>query len=213
MNYFAHGWQFIHEPYFLAGTAVPDWLCVADRKVRVRKKQAAQWDNHTDICLSALARGICQHHSDDGRFHQTRAFTELSLDFTARIRRLLPAEDGCRPWFLGHITVELLLDAALAERQPDRLIAYYAALRQIDWTVVEQAVNRMAVRPTNRLAAFISLFCREQFLWDYGDDGKLLMRLNQVMHRAGLPMLRECFVELLPGMRHAVRQRADELLS
>ena len=39
MNYFAHGHRFVDDPYFLAGTAVPDWLSVVDRKVRVRAAQ------------------------------------------------------------------------------------------------------------------------------------------------------------------------------
>ena len=33
MNYFAHGVRFLEDPYFLAGTAVPDWLSVVDRRV------------------------------------------------------------------------------------------------------------------------------------------------------------------------------------
>ncbi len=38
MNYFAHGYRFIDDPYFMAGTALPDWLSVADRRVRIRPK-------------------------------------------------------------------------------------------------------------------------------------------------------------------------------
>jgi hypothetical protein len=212
MNYLAHGWRFTGDPYFLAGTAVPDWLCVADRRVRVRSKRAAQWLDHADKRTAALARGICQHHADDGWFHQTRAFAELSLEFSALIRRALPPDEGFRPWFLGHILVELLLDAALIEQHSRRLAAYYAALDEVEAAEVEQAVNRMAVQPTGRLAAFISLFRRERFLWDYTDDGKLLERVNQVMRRAGLPLLPASVVELLPAMRLAVRERSGELL-
>ena len=32
MNYFAHALPFLDRPYFVAGTAVPDWLTVADRR-------------------------------------------------------------------------------------------------------------------------------------------------------------------------------------
>ena len=48
MNYFAHGWQFTDDPYFLAGTAAPDWLCVADRGVSLRSKNAAAWIGDDD---------------------------------------------------------------------------------------------------------------------------------------------------------------------
>ena len=212
MNYFAHGWQFTDDPYFLAGTAAPDWLCVADRAVRVRSKSAAVWISDDDSRVAAFARGICRHHADDQWFHESRAFVEMSLDFSARIRRALPPDEGFRPWFLGHILVELLLDAALVEERPQRLTAYYRALAEVDAAAIEMAVNRIAARSTDRLAGFISLFCRERFLWDYCDDGKLLVRLNQVMHRVRLPALPESFLELLPAMRIAVRRRKIELL-
>ena len=212
MNYLAHGWRFIDDPYFLAGTAVPDWLCVADRQVRVRTKRAVEWIGVTDATIAAVARGICQHHADDRWFHQTRAFTELSLDFSRRIRMVLPADEGFRPWFLGHILVELLLDAALFEQEPDRLTGYYAAIARVDAVVIETAVNRIALQPTQRLRDFIALFRRERFLYDYADDGKLLVRLNQVMRRVRLPALPLTFVELLPAMRDAVRQWQSELL-
>jgi hypothetical protein len=211
MNYLAHGWRFTDDPYFLAGTAVPDWLCVADRGVRVRSKRAAEWTGDCDVETAAVARGICQHHADDRWFHETRSFAELSLDFSRRIRAVLPADEGFRPWFVGHILVELLLDAALIEQSPDRLTAYYAALQDVDASVVQCAVNRMAARPTDRLACFVSLFCRERFLYDYADDGKLLVRLNQVMQRVRLPELPLSFVELFPAMRDDVRQRVVEL--
>jgi hypothetical protein len=211
MNYLAHGWQFTGDPYFLAGTATPDWLCVADRSVRVRAKSAVAWSNDDDPKLAAIARGICRHHADDSRFHASRAFVELSVDFSRRIGRALPADAGFRSWFVGHILVELLLDSALAEEQPQRLTAYYGALAQVDMAAIETAVNRIAARPTDRLAGFISVFCRERFLWDYRDDGKLLVRLNQVMRRVRLPALPGSFVELLPAMRSAVRARRREL--
>ena len=32
MNYFAHALPFFDRPYFVAGTAAPDWLAAADRQ-------------------------------------------------------------------------------------------------------------------------------------------------------------------------------------
>ena len=212
MNYLAHGWRFTDDPYFLAGTAVPDWLCVVDRRVRVRSKQAAEWVACGDGVISSIARGICQHHADDHQFHSARAFAELSLDFAARVRRAYPAGEGLRSWFLGHILVEMLLDATMIEQHPQRLHAYYAVLSESDPTTIERVVSDLATRPTTLLAQFIPLFRRERFLWDYLDDGKLLVRLNQVMRRVRLPRLPPSFVELLPAMRAAVRDDWIELL-
>lgn len=212
MNYFAHGRAFTGEPYFLAGTATPDWLSVIDRKMRARSKLAEPFIHDRDPRIAQLARGIQRHHADDAWFHQTAAFSELSLAFTVQIRDLLPPDDGFRPSFLGHILVELLLDATLVEDDPPRLDAYYAALASLDAEVVQAGVNAMATKTTDRLTLLLPRFLRERFLYDYLQDAKLLTRLGHVMQRIGLPPLPAQLAELFPAMRRAVRMRQGELL-
>lgn len=213
MNYFAHGHPYVDDPWFLLGTAVPDLLNVADRGVRVRSKHAATWCDDADPRVAAIARGIVRHHADDAWFHETRAFSDLSLDFTVRVRDALGNDAGFRPSFLGHILVELLLDAALMAEDPARMTAYYAAWESVDPSVVESAVNRMAARPTERLTYVVGMFARERFLWDYADDGRLWFRLNQVMRRVGLPQLPREVSHLFASARQAVAARRDCLLA
>ena len=212
MNYFAHGRDSIDDPYFLTGTAVPDWLSVVDRGMRAKSKSAKLYLDHEDKRVSALAAGIVRHHHDDRWFHRTRAFAELSLQFTERVRDVLPGDDGFRPSFLGHILVELLLDAELIAEDPDRLDAYYAAFDQIDVQFVANTINSMATRQSDRLVGLIPLFCSERFLYDYVQDEKLLWRLNHVMRRVKLPRLPDQFLDILPNARQCVHERRGELL-
>ena len=212
MNYLAHGWRFAEQPYVLAGTAVPDWLSVIDRKMRARGKTAALFVDDSDENLAALARGIARHHRDDEWFHQTTAFNELTLAFTLQIRDVLPADDGFRPSFLGHILIELLLDATLTEEEPARLDRYYAALSQADPKFLQTAINRLSTRQSDKVAYLVTRFLQERFLYDYLEDGKLLVRLNHVMRRVGLPQLPGDLKMLFPAMRDAVRNRRHELL-
>jgi hypothetical protein len=213
MNYLAHGWRFANDPYFLAGTAAPDWLSVIDRKTRLRSRTAAGFVNDADPVLAAVARGVMQHLADDAWFHATPAFNELNLAFALEIRDSLPGDEGFRPSFLGHILVELLLDRALTEEQPQRLDDYYTALAALDPTATQAAIDRLATRPTERVAGLIPRFIAERFLYDYLDDGKLLTRLNHVMRRVGLTQLPESLAELFPPMRQRVRERMWELLT
>jgi hypothetical protein len=213
MNYFAHGRHFVDDPYFLAGTAVPDWLNVVDRRVRVRSHHAQACVDAADPCTARVAAGIVQHCADDAWFHGTRAFAELSLALCGVLREQLPDDEGFRPHFLGHILVEILLDAELIADDPRRLEAYYAALDGLDAVAVAAAVDTIAPRPVGNLGTFIGLFSRERFLFDYGDDGKLLFRLNQVMRRVGLPLLPAAAAETLAALRPLVRARKDELLT
>jgi hypothetical protein len=213
MNYFAHGRHFTADPYFLAGTAVPDWLNVVDRRVRVRSRQAELHVNSADPQVARIARGIVQHCNDDQWFHATRAFAELSLELCHMLRDRLPADDGFRPHFLGHILVEILLDAALVAENTQALDDYYAAIASVDGRKVQQAVNAMASRETQHLAALIPLFSSERFLSDYADDAKLLFRLNQVMRRVRLPLLPAGIAGVFAIARDKVARRKEELLA
>jgi hypothetical protein len=212
MNYFAHGRHFIDEPLFLAGTALPDWLSVVDRGVRVRSRRAMEFIGDVDPATAKFARGVVQHHEDDRCFHTTAAFADLSWRLTVMCREALPGDAGFRPSFLGHILVELLLDSALAAADPSRLHAYYAAMESLDPATLEQLVNRIAPRPVAHFGWFVQRFCRERFLFDYADDGKLLFRLNQVLRRVRLPALPESFMSVLTTARLQVADRSDELL-
>lgn len=213
MNYFAHGRAFLDRPYLLAGTAVPDWLSVVDRKVRARGKSAATLLHDGDRRVAEVARGIVRHHEDDRWFHQTPAFAELSLQLTVRVRDELADDAGFRPSFLGHILVEILLDAALIDQAPRQLDQYYAALDEVDPHLVGRVVREVSGKEAAALPEFIEVFRRVRFLYDYGEDAKLLPRLNGVMRRVGLPLLPDSLLDTLAEARQLVAAHRHELLS
>lgn len=229
MNYFAHGLRFVDRPYFLAGTAVPDWLSVVDRKVRMRTRnvlpfvepdgsagEVATGGGATvtvpDPVQAEVAAGVLQHLHDDQWFHETESFLVTIAELGRKFRDVLDVDDGFRAGFLGHISTELLLDAVLIEKHPGLLDCYYATLSQVDFTVVERAVNRMARQTTDRLSEFIPLFLQSEFLRDYADSRRLLHRLNQVMRRIKLSPLPEAAEQVLDFGRELVQDRADDLL-
>lgn len=214
MNYFAHALRFLDgDPLFLAGTAVPDWMAVADRSVRVRARLAGPVVEHPpDEPTRQVALGTLQHLHDDGWFHATRGFAEVTGLLARMFRECLGPDDPMRCGFLGHIVTELLLDAALIERQPARLDCYYERLADVDPDCVQTAVNRMARGETWRLSLFIPLFLRERFLYDYAEDPPLLARLNRVLQRVRLSPLPEAALAVLTDARRIVRARVQDLL-
>lgn len=213
MNYFAHGRAYLDRPYFLAGVAIPDWLNVVDRRVKVKTKHVQPWLRDEREAFRELAAGVARHHADDQWFHGTRAFAELSLRFAVLLRDALPADEGLRPSFLGHILVEILLDEFLISEDLGQLHAYYAAIQAVDPRLVAEFVRDASGKSAERFDEFIPRFVQARFLYDYSDNAKLLYRLNQVMKRVRLAPLPETLLDLLPPMKLAVRERADELLN
>lgn len=211
MNYLSHGFRFVHDPYFVAGTALPDWMSVLDRRNRARSTIAAGFADSPDAALASMARGVMQHHEDDRWFHQTEAFATLSTRFAVELREyvLVSHQAG----FLGHIAVELLLDSVLVEDVPARLDAYYNALTQLDAHTVETLAQQLLPRPAERLRLLLPRFIAERFLADYADDAALWRRLNHVMKRVGLAPLPETVIQWLATARTRVRDAADQLLT
>jgi len=212
MNYYSHGHWLIHEPYRLAGVSLPDWLNVVDRKVRVRRRHVEPYLTDHEPRLAALAAGILQHHADDEWFHATQAFMVTCADLTQMLRKHIPAADSMRIAFLGHVLVEILLDATLIQQYPARLDDYYRAMSLVDPNYVESSVVRMTGKPLRGLAGFIRRFCDVQFLRDYLDDLRLVFRLNQVMQRVGLAVVPDPVLMLLPRARQLVAERIADLL-
>lgn len=217
MNYFAHAYPHLADEtldaYFLAGLATPDWLTVVARRTKCRSRHVEPWLAHDDPRWAALARGIARHHSDDRWFHETRAFTELSLRFAKLIHQHCGDGGDMRPSFLGHILVELLLDAELIARDPRRLDRYYAAIDSADAERVAAWIEKMSGGSVGELAALIPRFVAVRFLADYAADDSLCYRVNQVLRRVGLSELPLSFTELLPALRKQVAQNAQALMT
>jgi hypothetical protein len=212
MNYLAHGYRFLDSPLMLAGTAVPDWLSVVDRKVRIRRGRVLEHREALTDDDRTMADGMLQHLSDDDVFHRCELFQRLEGELSLRFRRIMPDPFDHRPAFLGHIVTELLLDAFIVERQPEVLDQYYAALQMVAADRIQTLVNRLAARPTDRLAEFVQHFQAAAILYDYSDNYRLLGRLNQVLRRVTLPPLDDAGLQVLRDSRLLVNAHAEGLL-
>ncbi len=158
MNYFAHARHLLDDPYRLAGAAAPDWLNVHDRGCRLRLRGVVPLLDDADPRVAAFARGVLDHLHDDRWFHETLAFVELSLRFSREIGRRFVDPQGHRSWFLGHILVELLLDATLIAAAPERLARYYESLATTDDALVRAAISRATGKQAEGLARFLPAF-------------------------------------------------------
>jgi hypothetical protein len=222
MNFFAHGIRFVDRPWFLAGTALPDWLSVINRRVRLRPQRVGPFAQregapagtaHPGVpaTTAQLAAGVLQHFEDDRWFHKSRAFVETNGTLGRMYREFVGDDDGFRCGFLGHITCELLLDACLIERNPGELDRYYDALGRLDPARLAADVATLAGQDVD-IAPWLPRFCGEQFLRDYAEPSRLAHRLNQVLRRIKLDPLPVGVESMLAQAHIVVRGRVDELL-
>lgn len=212
MNYFTHAIRYLDSPYFVAGACVPDWLSVVDRKARVRQRSIDEVIVHLQGDERECVLGIQQHLHDDRWFHGTAGFYQVTAKIAAEFRKVVDEDESWRCGFLGHLAMELLLDAALIEAQPAELDRFYDCLETVDLSVIERVVSNLATRPVPNLPCLVELFVRERFLADYVSDERLLFRINQVMTRVGLEFLPDEATAALAIGRECVRNQLEELL-
>ncbi len=196
---------------FVAGTALPDWMNFVDRKNRARRQYALPLVKDADPAVAELAAGVLQHHDDDHWFHQQQQFVMLSAAFSKELKEILDPGMGHQAAFLGHISVELLLDSWLIEEEPSLLDRYYQLMNELSGEQVQHAANRILRRPEQRLADALELFSQERFLASYLSDEGLQFRFNGVMRRVGLPPLAD-LTDWLKSARPRVYRSSDQLL-
>ncbi|MCG8653463.1 MAG: hypothetical protein MI861_26730 [Pirellulales bacterium] len=213
MNFLCHAIPYLDQPLLAMATGVPDWLNVVDRRIRARRKLAAAYLNHQDADLRAVAAGIIRHIDDDRWFHGTRAFAETNLQLAVQLRQLLPGDEGFRPTFVGHVLVEIFLDSFWLRDDPQIGERYYSLFEDGIASRIERCVNIITDKPTAKLAETVQRFARARFLFDYLDEDRLLMRLNQIMKRVRLPALPATVGGWLSQAGKLVESRRRQLLT
>ena len=213
MNCFAHALPFLDDAYFAVGSCLPDWLSACDRKCRAREKGAQRFINHSDPVIAKIAQGVVQHHQDDDWFHRTPIFNEMILKFAVELRELFGNERSMRPGLIGHIVVEMLLDAFLHKEHPGELNRFYDQVDSVNPQKVQDAINLFASRPTEQLAAHVGRFSKARFLFDYVTNEGINYRLNRVLERVKMNATPEVFLNWLPTARDRVYENAEGLLA
>lgn len=194
-------------------TGMPDFLSVVDRRIRARGRAAEQHLAASDPVMRNVAAGIFTHIADDRWFHGGETFARMNLEFAVQLRDRLPGDAGFRPSFVGHILIEMLLDANFVIAQRPWVDRYYDLFDEAPLKEIEGCVNTISGKPSDRIAETLRRFADMRFLYDYADDARLLMRLNQVMARVGLEQLPMAVQEWLPEARAEVLANHTRLLS
>lgn len=207
MNYLLHGYGAIDEPYVLAGTALPDWMRVAGRKIRADFRTSPGEDGSA----ADISRGVEEHFRADRLFHGSSSFAEVCREASQMLRRKWPLDPRFRASFFAHVLIEILLDAELASRVPRLISDYYESLERVDVRALSEWAERKLKSGGERLANVCRRFRSDRFIERYWEDSGVLGALERVANRVRLPPLPGDFVIAVGRVRALVSERADEL--
>lgn len=212
MNCFSHAISFFDDPYFAAGACVPDWLTACDRRCRARKKRAANWIDDDDPVMRSVARGVVQHHEDDYWFHGSATFNRLNMVMAVEYREKFGNKQTMRASLIGHIVIEMLLDAWLESKFPGAMEEMYSWLGKLDAKRIQTSINQFATKPTNKLASEIGRFLEVRYLFDYLNDEGVVFRMNKVLGRLKLELMPNESIAWIGEKRQMIYTNAPALL-
>ena len=212
MNCFTHALPHLDDAYLAVGVCLPDWLSACDRKCRTREKHAIEFVGNSNSIVSTVAKGVIRHHRDDHWFHQTPMFNKLILEYAMELRQMFGNERTMRPSLVGHIVVELFLDAYLNQMNPGKLEYFYQQVAKVDAEQIQNALNLFATKPTDKLVNEIERFIRIRYLFDYDTDEGIIYWINKIFKRIKLDPLGPEILEWMPQARQRVYDNAGALL-
>lgn len=213
MNYLAHAWVLPEpRPAVVLGAVLPDLVRALDRRAPRLERQAAS--RLEALGAVELARGVRAHQAADASFHALGEFREGCRRLDPVTRAVQAAGGRARGFFLTHVLLEMLLDAALLERDPAILDRLCAALEPEHVEPAARALHAIGFEAAAGLPSLAARFREARFFADYGSDAGVARRLGQVLARARQPLdarAEQALAGAVGDFRESVRARVDGL--
>ena len=164
--------------YHTLGTVLPDLLKNADKTILIHPEKL----HHSDPAISDLIAGWKKHLLVDRYFHSSDFFITRSSE----LRKLLtPAVEGSpvKPFFLGHIALELILDNLLITTGKISVDDFYSLLAGCSQDKIKEFLNFSGLQDTDRFLRFFDKFKSNRYLETYADTNQISYALKRVCMR------------------------------
>ncbi|MCC8409868.1 hypothetical protein LJ707_13100 [Mucilaginibacter sp. UR6-1] len=164
--------------YFVLGTVLPDLLKNADKNVIIHPEKL----EHPDPRVNALIGGWKKHLEVDRHFHSSAFFAEHSHALRLELAPVI-AGSAVKPFFLGHIAIELILDNLLittGEVNPDD---FYDHLQACNSDVIVNFLQFSGMDDPDIFLRFFAMFKKERYLHSYAETQHIAYALKRICMR------------------------------
>ncbi len=181
MNFLSHFYFDRHstDSYHIIGTVLPDLLKNADKTISIHPEKLINHDNEQ---VNSIIRGWKKHLEVDKYFHSSAFFTEHSHQLKLALK---PAIEGSpvKPFFLGHIALELILDNLLITTKKISVDEFYAHLGIADQEVIHTFLTYSALTSTDVFFKFFNNFKTHKYLHTYAEAEQIAYALKRICMR------------------------------
>ena len=206
MNFLSH-YYFDRDTtncYHTLGTVLPDLLKNADKTINIHPEKL----HHPDKNINDILLGWHKHLEVDRFFHSSGFFVERSH----AVKNLLaPAITGSpvKPFFLGHIALEILLDNLLITNNKVSVDDFYSHLNACKTEVIKEFLNFSGLKDTDRFFKFYDGFKTSRYLESYVHNHQVTYALKRicmrVWHDPFTPEQEERMTGIITAYRNALQ--------
>jgi acyl carrier protein phosphodiesterase len=181
MNFLSHFYfdRYATDPYHVLGTVLPDLLKNADKTYNIHPEKLPE---HPDKAVNCIIEGWKRHLEVDKYFHSSEFFAHHSHQLKLV---LAPAIQGSvvKPFFLGHIALELILDNLLITTGKLNVDDFYVHLDKVETDKLELFFNYSGLENPERFFKFFSDFKRHRYLHTYSETPQIAYALKRICMR------------------------------
>ena len=208
MNFLSH-FYFDKETdncYHVLGTVLPDLLKNADKTIVLHPEKLQT--NKTEF--NSIITGWNKHLEVDRYFHSSTFFKEHAHHLKNRLK---PAIVGSpvKPFFLGHIALELLLDNLLITSNKIIVDEFYTQLMNCEKPVIDEFLLIAGLKETHSFHKFFEDFNKNKYLHSYANINQVAYALKRICMRVWsnpfTPKNEELMNEILANYRLELNER------
>lgn len=176
MNFLAHHYFYGKDnPNFSLGVILPDLVKnFCSERLVLNINTVPEYNDFYTGCQA--------HFEADAVFHNSNYF----LDMNEYMKTLLIAPKWPRTWFFNHIFTEIILDRALMEENEALCKNFYDQLKTVDLQKLKGFLISQKVKNHEKFESGFQRFIKNQFIFDYLYNEKLIFALSMVYKKVGV---------------------------
>lgn len=180
MNFLSHFYfdRTTTNCYHVLGTLLPDLLKNADKSIILHPEKL----QHKDERIMSIISGWKKHLAVDRLFHSSDFF----LNHSHLLKKVLqPVIIGSpvKPFFLGHIALELILDNLLLTTGVIKVSQFYSHLESCEDEVIYEFLTLSGMKNPQIFLDFFADFKEHKYLHTYAETVQVAYALKRICMR------------------------------
>ncbi|MBK0381023.1 hypothetical protein [Mucilaginibacter segetis] len=180
MNFLSHYYfdRDTTDCYYTLGTVLPDLLKNADKTIVLHPEDLV----HNNAAVNSIINGWNKHLLVDKYFHSSEFFKTHSHQLK---KELLPALKGSpvKPFFLGHIGIELILDNLLLTTHKIKVGDFYEHLNTCSERIIYDFLVFAGMEQPLLFFKFFDDFKKSRYLRSYSEIEQVTYALKRICMR------------------------------